>query len=357
MKKLILNQLAVIVCLQLSAQNFSNPYASIGKKAPKMATVTNGEYEEFFDKDSLVQIGTTIMNRNTGEVAFFAENNSEKFKNFTEHHDKNFRFLSIDPLTKSFPMLTPYQYASNTPISSIDLDGLEAKLAIWGIGWGDEASFKIRANALKSKSNGTTIHGIDNGLGLLNLLREQTIREGSIASFTVFSHGFRPGVILSNSAGFYKTGTEVPDNIGNAAFVEDIQAGMKSGDIKFEANAIALFAGCNLGSDYPNEASFASDFTLKTGVTSIAAEGTTTPEIVGGKMVDGKLIGGTETGRIIAKQFYMFEQLKDGTVTKTALGNTIDYSRYNSPMQTLPSKDIKQIETQTEETEPTPSSH
>jgi len=35
------------------------------------------------------------------------------------------RFLSVDPLTKSYPMLTPYQYASNSPISGVDLDGLE----------------------------------------------------------------------------------------------------------------------------------------------------------------------------------------------------------------------------------------
>jgi len=36
------------------------------------------------------------------------------------------RFLSVDPLTKEFSMLTPYQFASNTPIQAIDLDGLEA---------------------------------------------------------------------------------------------------------------------------------------------------------------------------------------------------------------------------------------
>lgn len=38
------------------------------------------------------------------------------------------RFLSVDPLTTSYPMLTPYQFASNTPIIAIDLDGLEAKM-------------------------------------------------------------------------------------------------------------------------------------------------------------------------------------------------------------------------------------
>jgi RHS repeat-associated protein len=36
------------------------------------------------------------------------------------------KFLSEDPLTSSYPMLTPYQFASNTPIQAIDLDGLEA---------------------------------------------------------------------------------------------------------------------------------------------------------------------------------------------------------------------------------------
>jgi RHS repeat-associated protein len=36
------------------------------------------------------------------------------------------RFLRVDPLTASYPMLTPYQFASNTPIQTIDLDGLEA---------------------------------------------------------------------------------------------------------------------------------------------------------------------------------------------------------------------------------------
>jgi RHS repeat-associated protein len=35
------------------------------------------------------------------------------------------KFLSVDPLTSSYPMLTPYQFASNRPIDGIDLDGLE----------------------------------------------------------------------------------------------------------------------------------------------------------------------------------------------------------------------------------------
>ena len=36
------------------------------------------------------------------------------------------RFLSVDPISKKYPELTPYQFASNTPIQAVDLDGLEA---------------------------------------------------------------------------------------------------------------------------------------------------------------------------------------------------------------------------------------
>jgi RHS repeat-associated protein len=35
------------------------------------------------------------------------------------------RFLSVDPLSIGYPMLTPYQFASNRPIDGIDLVGLE----------------------------------------------------------------------------------------------------------------------------------------------------------------------------------------------------------------------------------------
>lgn len=46
------------------------------------------------------------------------------------------RFLSIDPLAKSYPWLTPFQYASNTPIWATDLDGLEAFIATETLGTG-----------------------------------------------------------------------------------------------------------------------------------------------------------------------------------------------------------------------------
>ena len=35
------------------------------------------------------------------------------------------KFLSVDPLTRNYPELTPYQFASNRPLDGVDLDGLE----------------------------------------------------------------------------------------------------------------------------------------------------------------------------------------------------------------------------------------
>jgi RHS repeat-associated protein len=35
------------------------------------------------------------------------------------------RFLSVDPITSKYPELTPYQFASNSPVAGVDFDGLE----------------------------------------------------------------------------------------------------------------------------------------------------------------------------------------------------------------------------------------
>ncbi|WP_421948529.1 RHS repeat-associated core domain-containing protein [Phaeodactylibacter xiamenensis] len=61
------------------------------------------------------------------------ENDSDgEFSSLT-HYDYGFRiynpaigrFLSVDPLTRSYPWYTPYQFAGNSPILFLDLDGRE----------------------------------------------------------------------------------------------------------------------------------------------------------------------------------------------------------------------------------------
>lgn len=48
----------------------------------------------------------------------------------------------MDPISKDFPELTPYQFASNTPIQAIDLDGLERLDAFFIVGVKKDSELK-----------------------------------------------------------------------------------------------------------------------------------------------------------------------------------------------------------------------
>jgi len=76
------------------------------------------------------------------------------------------RFLSVDPISHLYPMLTPYQFASNSPISGIDMDGLEFYYAADGkfLGQGKDLENKeVRLGKLtgKTKTNKNIISGVD----------------------------------------------------------------------------------------------------------------------------------------------------------------------------------------------------
>jgi len=75
----------------------------------------------------------------------YAFNGKEKDPEFQNNYDYGFRiynaniakFLSVDPIESEYPNLTPYQFASNTPIQAIDQDGLEkARIEYGGNGLG-----------------------------------------------------------------------------------------------------------------------------------------------------------------------------------------------------------------------------
>ena len=69
----------------------------------------------------------------TYRYGFNGKENDNEVKGEGNQQDYGFRiydprlgkFLSTDPITDEYPELTPYQFASNTPIWAIDLDGLE----------------------------------------------------------------------------------------------------------------------------------------------------------------------------------------------------------------------------------------
>ena len=86
------------------------------------------------------------------------ENDQEsKFQDYgmRNYNPRLGRFLTVDPLTSKYPWLSVYQFASNCPISGIDLDGLELYFSTTGelLGkFGDNLSIRIvHDNAVKTQ--------------------------------------------------------------------------------------------------------------------------------------------------------------------------------------------------------------
>lgn len=68
------------------------------------------------------------------------------------------KFLSVDPITKEYAELTPYQFASNSPILNIDIDGLEGGPYFVGL----PANQQMEAAQSMSKMSGGIIKGFGN---------------------------------------------------------------------------------------------------------------------------------------------------------------------------------------------------
>jgi RHS repeat-associated protein len=87
------------------------------------------------------------------------------------------RFLSIDPLTKSYPELTPYQFSSNRPIDGIDLDGLEYYSVHVKVQNGQEPAIKIVDYTKTKQGYGILGPGIEYRITSENGLEHQRFEE------------------------------------------------------------------------------------------------------------------------------------------------------------------------------------
>jgi len=125
----------VIMALACTVQA-QNPWKKYGYTPPKALTLSDGKYEEFFNNDTITQIGSVMFNTITNEVVAFVDIKQDD--NETRLRPEVIsRFLSPDPLEKQFPFYTPYQFAGNTPIQASDLDGLEPNFTAKDAYFGD----------------------------------------------------------------------------------------------------------------------------------------------------------------------------------------------------------------------------
>ena len=219
------------------------------------------------------------------------------------------RFTQIDPLSDKYVHNSTYAYAENRVTNSIDLEGLEAKLAIAGVGHqqthytsSDINAFNARAKKLEKI--GFEASQAQNGDQVVNKMVEATKSEGSIGGMALFAHSSGFGIFLDNNEGFYTAGR---GNVTNAsANVDDVKVKVESGDIKFEPGAAIVFGSCRTCNNSQGDGSdpLAVSMTKELGVTTYGSTGAVYPEIVNGK----------ETGRLAT----------DGTFIKTELNGSVD---------------------------------
>lgn len=105
------------------------------------------------------------------------------------------RFLSVDPISREYPMLTSYQFASNSPISGIDLDGLEYYYTCDGKFLGNhgtntqvrlisESDYTTIKNANSEQINGQTVEN-----ALFNMSNGTTMKNIELLRIAGLSYG------------------------------------------------------------------------------------------------------------------------------------------------------------------------
>jgi hypothetical protein len=108
------------------AQN-DNPYAAFGYEGNILKTPQERRRIILIiqNPDTTSSVASLGIDPRHGKYYFF-NNLNEVLETGDIARDRLARFLSVDPIANKCPELTAYQFASNTPIQAIDLDGLEA---------------------------------------------------------------------------------------------------------------------------------------------------------------------------------------------------------------------------------------
>lgn len=98
-----------------------NPFAEYGYE-PKIATLSQGKYNESFDNDTVVQIGSVLFNTKSKQIVAFVVTDT-LYSESDLQPDIVSRWLSPDPLEKEYPSWSPYNFTLCNPIYFIDPDG------------------------------------------------------------------------------------------------------------------------------------------------------------------------------------------------------------------------------------------
>ena len=243
------------------------------------------------------------------------EGNSINYK-YRMHDPRVGRFFAVDPLAAEYPWNSPYAFSENSTIAFFELEGLE-KVSMHGYSeeFSEGENNHFLNSAKRMEKYGYSVKKITTGNDILQILKDETKKAGSVQKVIIFSHGFSDGIILSENQGFYRSNSGYNNFSTNSKSVTDLSNSIKNGEIKFSENAVIIFGSCNAcGYDGTNENEVAYELTNKTGVTTIGATGFVEPE----KVYDPKLGKMVSTGRLTTTgTFLKLEKVISFDVTVT----------------------------------------
>jgi hypothetical protein len=119
--KILTGSLTIVMlftCIYTFAQQ---PFEEYGYKV-NIGTLSQGKYNEFFDQDTLVQIGSVVLNSNTGQLVYFVTYDTT-YSEATLQPEVVSRWISPDPLAQERYEYSPYNFVRNNPIIFTDPTG------------------------------------------------------------------------------------------------------------------------------------------------------------------------------------------------------------------------------------------
>ncbi|WP_321520117.1 hypothetical protein [uncultured Bacteroides sp.] len=123
MKRIIFS---LVILISFLTGNAQNPFARYGYKV-KVSTMSNGKYDEFHDKDRVVEIGSVRFDTRMNKILGTVEKDST-IAQVSPHVVS--RFVSIDPHAEKYYSISPYVYCNDNPIKFVDPNGKDIAILI-----------------------------------------------------------------------------------------------------------------------------------------------------------------------------------------------------------------------------------